>query len=381
MNQAGVIKLSPSVLEWAAGQAGATLHEVASKVSARRYELIEQGQLTPTQAEKFARIVNVPFGYLFFTEPPVQRPLPIADLRTVQDREPLGQEFFETYDDIVYKQEWFVDYLTRVGAEPLPFVGSFEGTREQIPAIAADMRQKLGLTSEILRAAKNKDELFSLIAERVEAAGILVFKNGVVGNNTRRGLPVAQFRGFAIVDPLAPAVFVNGADAKAAWVFTLLHEVAHIWIGESGVSDAAPGSSAITEVVCNAVAAEILVPLGEFIPRWSALESLPVPARIEALRRDFKVSGLVIARRALDQGLISLELYREIYAAARKAGTESSGGDFYRTLGARNGKRFARTVADLAYAGDIGLRQAGRLLNTTPSNVLNYRDRIRALPA
>jgi Zn-dependent peptidase ImmA (M78 family) len=133
--------------------------------------------------------------------------------------------------------------------------------------------------------------------------------------------------------------------------------------------------------VCNAAAAEVLVPLVEFLKLWDEQPSLPELQRIGVLRREFKVSGLVIARRALDQGLISADLYKEIYAAARKEGSDTSGGDFYRTLGARNGKRFARTVVELAHAGNISLRQAGRLLNTTPSKVLNYRDRIRALPA
>jgi Zn-dependent peptidase ImmA (M78 family) len=381
MSQAEALKLSTSVLEWAARQAGATLREVASKVSARRYERIEQGHLTPTQAEKFAQIVNVPFGYLFFDAPPTERPVPIADLRNVQHKESLGQEFFATYDDVIYKQGWFTDYLSSIGAQPLPFVGKFRGTRDQVSRIAADMVRELKLARDMRRAVKGPEELYTLIAEHVEATGILVFKNGVVGNNTHRSLPVAQFRGFAIVDPLAPAVFVNGADAKAAWAFTLLHEVAHIWIGESSVSDALPSPSAIIEVVCNAAAAEVLVPLVEFLKLWDEQRTLPDLDLISVLRREFKVSGLVIARRALDQGLISAELYKEVYAAARKEGSDTSGGDFYRTLGARNGKRFARTVVELAHAGSISLRQAGRLLNTTPSKVLNYRDRIRALPA
>jgi Zn-dependent peptidase ImmA (M78 family) len=194
-------------------------------------------------------------------------------------------------------------------------------------------------------------------------------------------LPVSQFRGFAIIDEFAPVVFVNGADAKAAWVFTLLHELAHLWIGESGVSDATPQPNDPTEVLCNAAAAEILVPGEEFASEWDELSSVDVSDRIERLRHHFKVSALVIARRALDRNLIVRDLYNSIYSVARKGGSVSSGGDFYATLGARNGKRFSRTVATLAQAGELGLRQAGRLLNTTPSNVLNYFDRHHAIPA
>lgn len=371
------------MLDWAARQAGVTLRDVASQISARRFDRIEAGELTPTQAEKFAKLVNVPFGFLFFEEPPAERELPIADLRSTPDAEPLGQEFFAVYDDVVYKQSWYRDYLQSIASEPLTFVGRFASGRADVTAatVARDIERTLGLTRTALRSLRGSEDLYAFLAERVEANGILVFKNGVVGNNTRRHLPVSQFRGFAIVDEYAPAVFVNGADAKAAWAFTLLHEVAHIWVGSSAVSDVAVGAGDRTEVLCNAVAAELLVPAAEFVREWNEAGNYEPLIKIDVLRRHFKVSGLVVARRALDRGFIDRAVYRAVYDAAKKEGADSSGGNFYATLGARNGKRFARTVADLAHAGEISLRLAGRLLNTTPSNVLNYHDRTRALPA
>ena len=340
-----------------------------------------EGKLTPTQAEKFAQLVNIPFGYLFFDAPPEARPMPIADFRSVQDREPLGQEFFDVYDDVIYKQSWFSDHMQGIAASPVPFVGRFSGKTASALELAKDMKATLKLSSDAMRATKNTDDLYALVVKKAEEAGALVFKNGVVGNNTRRGLPVSQFRGFAIIDKFAPAVFVNGADAKAAWVFTLLHELAHVWLGKSGVSDATPKPNDPTEVLCNAAAAEVLVPADQFLRAWNEQSNVEGIVRVDILRRHFKVSALVIARRALDRGLITPDLYNSIYAAARKEGSGSSGGDFYATLGARNGKRFAETVSTLAQAGDLGLRQAGRLLNTTPSNVLNYFDRRHAIPA
>lgn len=379
-NQIETLQLSISVLDWAARQAGTTLREVAEKIG-KRTERIEAGKLTATQAEKFAQLVNVPFGYLFFDTPPADRKLPFADFRSVQDREPLGQEFFAVYDDVIYKQGWFSDYLQGMDSEPLAFVGKVDAEKANATELASEIKRTLKLTSEKMRAARSTDELYAQVVERVENAGILVFKNGVVGNNTRRPLPVSQFRGFAVVDNFAPAVFVNGADAKAAWLFTLVHEVAHLWLGESGVSDAAPKPNDPIEVLCNATAAEVLVPAEDFMRAWNDNDSLGDLARIETLRRIFKVSSLVIARRALDRGLIVRSVYSAVYDAAKKNGGDSSGGDFYRTLGARNGKRFADTVASLAQAGELSLRQAGRLLNTTPSNVLNYHDRRHALPS
>jgi Zn-dependent peptidase ImmA (M78 family) len=337
--------------------------------------------LTPTQAEKFARLVNVPFGFLFFDKPPAGRPASIADLRSLQDREPLGQEFFDVHDDIVYKQAWYSDYLQNMAATPVSFLGRFSGSQVSAVELADDMQATLKLSVESMRATSNVDELYALIVAQSEAAGVLVFKNGVVGNNTRRPLQVSQFRGFAVTDTYAPAIFINGSDAKAAWIFTLVHELAHLWIGQSGVSDGRPKPDNKVEALCNAAAAQFLVPQQEFSSAWTALSTDDATTRIAILKRHFKVSALVIARRGLEMGFIDSALYASIYDAAKKKTSSSGGGDFYATLGTRNGKRFASTVATLAHAGALGLTQAGRLLNTAPSNVLNYYDRHHAIPA
>jgi Zn-dependent peptidase ImmA (M78 family) len=362
-------------LEWAARQTGVSLSDVAPKISVKAANLIEAGRLTPAQAEKFAKLVNVPFGFLFFSTPPKDRPIPIADFRSVQDSEPLGKDFLDVYDDVVYKQSWYRDYLTAESASKLPFVGKFSGKSIKPKEFANDIRKTLDLSEERLRSVSTSDEAYSLLASCAENAGILVFKNGVVGNNTRRPLSVSQFRGFAISDSIAPAVFVNGADAKAAWQFTLAHELAHIWLGDTGISRAHPNADHKSEVLCNAVAAEFLVPMESFDKQWAQSGSLGALLAIEQLRKHFKVSALVIARRALDRGFITFHQYNE----ARNAKSGEGGGDFYRTLGARNGKRFSTMVAELAYSGEIGLREASRLLNTTPTNVMNLYERQKAL--
>lgn len=358
-----------------------SLSEVASKISVRAANRIEAGVLTPTQAEKFAKLVNVPFGFLFFSKPPKERPIPIADFRSVQDAEPLGKDFLDVYDDVVYKQTWYRDYLIAVSAEKLPFVGKFAGKSIKPKEFANDIRNTLNLSETRLRAVGSSDEAYALLASCSEEVGILVFKNGVVGNNTRRPLSASQFRGFAISDSMAPAVFVNGADAKAAWQFTLAHELAHIWLGETGISQAHPRANHKNEVLCNAVAAELLVPKESFEKQWALHEKLGALIAIEQVRKHFKVSALVIARRALDSGLITFKQYNDVYAQARNSKGGEGGGDFYRTLGARNGKRFSTMVAELAYSGEIGLREASRLLNTTPTNVMNLYERQKTVSA
>src|SRR5262245_21299004 len=117
------LQLAPLVLDWAAQQVGSSLHELAQRISMRAAAKIVQGELTPTQAVKFAHETGVPFGFLFLAVPPAKRnPLPIADFRTVPGKHPLTKDFYDVFDDVEFKQTWYREYLTREAADPLPFV-------------------------------------------------------------------------------------------------------------------------------------------------------------------------------------------------------------------------------------------------------------------
>jgi Zn-dependent peptidase ImmA (M78 family) len=147
----------------------------------------------------------------------------------------------------------------------------------------------------------------------IEAAGILVAVSGIVGNNTRRKLDPIEFRGFVLVDDYAPLVFVNGADGKAAQMFTLAHELAHIWFGSSAAFDLRelqPANNE-TEEACNRVAAEFLVPARQLRDFWPSIKQ--DPERFQSIARNFKVSEIVAARRAIDLGLISRNEFLDFY--------------------------------------------------------------------
>lgn len=368
--EAATIHLSTRVLDWAAAQRGSTLFDFAPKVSKRASERILQGILTNAQVVKFAKLTGVPLGYLFLDEPPAPRELPVADFRTVQYASPLSSDFFEIFDDVKFKQSWYREFLEMAGGDRLPFVGRFSQVRPDVVTLATDIKETLRFEGTETPDLRNSDELFSLLSSRCEDVGILVFKNGIVGNNTHRPLDVAEFRGFALADAFAPVVFINGADAPAAWVFTLVHELAHIWLGFSGVSDLDTRSENEIERYCNAVAAEFLVPKSVFRSFWNDTDGVHNIDRISLARAQFKVSKLVIARRALDLRLIDRDFYNEIYDSEKQK--SGSGGNFYSTLAVRNSKKFTNEVTHLAVSGSITLGQAGRLLNTTPNNVMNY---------
>jgi len=187
------------------------------------------------------------------------------------------------------------------------------------------------------------------------------------GRNSHRKLNVEEFRGFALADDLAPLVFINAADSKAAQMFTLAHELVHLWLGKSGVSDIEAGRVPRQHVErwCSAVAAELLAPLEDLRKAFHA--NAPLAEEIQRLARVFKVSSLVALRRLFDVGHID---QATLWAAYRKELERlrtiergvTGGGDFYRTLGARTGKRFARAVLVSALEGQTLFQDAFRML-------------------
>jgi len=371
------LHVSPAVLDWAASQVGKTLEALAEElVAERNRSRFLSGQLTVRQLEKVAVITNTPFGYLFLESPPdIKRPQ-IPDMRQIINPAPFGRDFFEVLEDIQNKQGWYLDYLKEVGAEPLEFVGKYH--KDVSPKLVAeDIARIAGINEETRKSAGTAGDYYRVLAEKFESIGVLVFKSGIVKSNSKKGLSVAEFRGFAICDSMAPVVFINGKDAEAAWVFTLAHEVAHIWIGESGVSDIpAPTdfkSQNNVEFLCNKIAAELLTPTEEFLSFWCG----DLPPSIELLCRHFKVSRLVVARRALDLGKIDRAAYAAIYEQSWKANS-GSGGNPYNTIPVRNSKKLTNALVRSAMEGSVLIRDAARLLNVTPDTVANlYKKNLR----
>ncbi len=227
------------------------------------------------------------------------------------------------------------------------------------------MRSALGLDLEERRKISAWDKTLRRLIDHADALGILVMVNGVVGNNSYRRLDPQEFRGFALADARAPLVFINGADAKPAQMFTLAHALAHIWLGQSALSDVTPIAAPEHEVErwCSAVAAEILVPLGALRAEYRRGEELR--NALTRLIRRFKVSTPIMLRRIHDlRGLTQIEFQqayeRELERLRPKR--KSRGGDFYRTQGVRLGKRFACALVISTLEGETQHGDALRLL-------------------
>lgn len=150
------------------------------------------------------------------------------------------------------------------------------------------------------------------LTDKMEASSVFVTINGIVGNNTRRQLLVDEFRGFVLVDDYAPFVFVNGRDAMSAQMFILARELAHVWMGESATFNLHkldPADNAV-EQACNKIAAEFLVPEEKMHRLWDKFSNNPNPSRL--ISRHFKVSPLVVFRKALDMDLIDKRIFHMV---------------------------------------------------------------------
>jgi Zn-dependent peptidase ImmA (M78 family) len=252
-----------------------------------------------------------------------------------------------------------------------------------IEAAARTIRDALGFDLDARRESSTWTDAPRQFIGQADALGVLVMCSGVVMNNNRRKLDPAEFRGFAMSDDMAPLVFINGADTKSAQMFTLAHELGHLWLGRSALTDAdlSTFGGADVETWCNHVAAEMLVPLAvvrqEYQPRATLTDEM------NRLARRFKVSTLVVLRRIFDMGAVSRVLFNDAYAAEleRLASIErGSGGNFYLTQAARVSKRFASALVESTLEGRTFDRDALRMLGISKVETFHELGRMLHFP-
>ena len=357
--------IKPELLSWARQRAGLDIDALT-----RRFPKLtawEEGTIQPTlkQVEHFAQTTHTPVGFLFLPEPPVET-IPIPDFRTIRNKAVARPS--PDLLDMIYvcqqRQEWYRDFARSERASPLPFIGSVS-LNSNVESTAATMRQTLGFDLEERRRIPTWTDALRLFIGQADEAGIMVMCSGVVLNNNYRPLDPEEFRGFALSDDLAPLVFINGADSKAAQMFTLAHELAHIWLGQSAVSDTQASLVPDHQVErwCNEVAAEFLVPRSILEQEYRNVADLR--GELDRLARRFKVSTLVILRSIHDAGgLTREEFWREYEGELARllAISKGSGGNFYLTQAARVSKRFARALVISTLEGQTLHRDAFRML-------------------
>ena len=366
------VPASVPVLRWAARRARVDADDLTRRFPKWPRWLAGDAQPTLKQLEDFARLTHTAIGYFFLPQPPAMA-LPVPDFRTLRDealREP-SSALLDTLYLCQQRQDWFRDHARVNGLPALAYVGS--ATLQQQPELVVrHMREVMDLSVAERRALPTWTDALRQLIAKAEDAGVLVMASSIVGSNSHRNLDVGEFRGFALADDLAPLIFLNAADSKAAQMFTLAHELAHVWLGATGVSDSEVGRlpEQQTERWCNQVAAELLMPLQATSESHRPDE--PVPQQIQRLAREFKVSTLVALRRLFDAGFLDQaslwQHYRDEQARLRGLNQGGAGGgDFYRTLGARTGKRFARAIVTSTLEGQTLFQDAFRMLGVRKS--------------
>ncbi|GIU78631.1 MAG: hypothetical protein KatS3mg005_1869 [Bryobacteraceae bacterium] len=361
------VEVSPKVLRWAIDRSRRPLSAFEKKSPQLSAWLRGEAKPTLKQLERFARSAHTPVGYFFLSQPP-EETLPLPDFRTIAGSE-MGRpsaDLLETVYTCQLRQDWYRDYARANGEQPQGFVGSARLT-DNVQDTATRIRRQLGFDLEERRQMPSWSAALRQFLAQADEAGILVMVSGIVGSNTHRVLDPREFRGFTLADPLAPLIFINGADSKAAQMFTLAHELAHLWLGRSALTDAEAKSEPSHEVErwCNQVAAEVLVPLEAFRDEFRSGAAWSDEA--QRLARVFKVSTLVILRRMFDARAMTHEQFQAAYRAEserlqHRAESTPDGGDFYATLGVRVGRRFARAVVASTLEGHTLFRDAYRLM-------------------
>lgn len=358
--------INKNIIEWAILRSGSSLQDFY--VQNVDVEAWVEGQKLPTvkQLEKFTKKVHVPFGYMFLPEPPQEKvPLPFFRTGETEIAEGVSLNVFHTIQLIQERQNWLTEYLSDLDFPDLNFVGKYD-VNADYREVSNDIRKVLGLKNDWAEEYRTWEDALDGLTQAIEEVGVIVTFNGVVGNNTHRPIEVSECRGFVLVNKKVPFLFINSRDAKAAQMFTLIHELAHIWLGVSAGFDNAkmiPANDP-TEVLCDQIAAEFLVPEQKLIEEIKDVDNID----FRELSRVFKVSQIVIRRRLLDLKIIEREEFFSFYneyiqlSNTRKL-KNSPGGNFYAVARKRISTRFAGLVNNAVKTDKLLYREAFKLTN------------------
>ena len=357
------VDVKPELLRWARERADADVDSLVGKFP--KYRQWESGEIRPTykQLENFAKAVHAGIGYFFSSEPP-EETFPFAEVHAIDGR-PLRRPSPDLIDTIYLcqlRQDWYREFVRLREEDPSPFIGSAI-LDDDATTVAELILHDLDL--ERHPSFSNWNGLLQLLIERADMVGVLIMVSGVAINNTHRSLNPEEFRGFALADPFAPLIFINGADTKEAQLFTLAHELAHLWLDKSGFSDSRLEicSQPLVEDRCDKIAVEMLVPLTAMLKEFQKdRKRVKTVADIEQL---FRVSSSVALywMNCVDRYLQQQSRRprsREIKQLRNKQMNNNI--SYYSILTSRLGSRFARAVVTDTLEGRTLFRDALHLL-------------------
>jgi len=385
------VNITPGIIDWI--ERYVQTDKISSSMT-EDFQHWKSGTKKPTfnQVEAFSKAINVPLGYFFLKTPPAED-LPLLACRTIDSialRNP-SRNLIDTIHDMENVQEWMRNYLIAADEARLDFVGSQKNNR--VPQeIAERMRQDLDLETDWFRQSTDAWDSFKRIRMHAQALGILVMMNGIVRNNTHRKLDIEECRAFTLIDSYAPLIFINTNDSQNGKLFSLMHEMAHVWLGKDNFFNDRYGVAPVvddTEILCNAIAAELLAPHYIFLQKWEEQPDSDYEEKIASLATYFRCGRTVIARKALNGNYISIQQYTKAAQDAvhhfeqlqQKRKEEEEGGNYYTTMATRIDRRFLNAIANSIEEGKTLYSDAFRLTHTNRKTFAALLEKVRGTRA
>lgn len=382
----GKAHINGQMLEWARLEAGLSLAGAAhaagigdarGTTGEERIRSWESGEDFPTrcQLDTLAKAYVQPPIVFYLSTPPVE-PNPLPDFRKLSPGEAVLSPNLKAFiAKMKARQQEVIDILTEERDEkldPLPFVGRFS-VETPIHEFVENLREALRVSFAEQRKIKDRDSLFRLLRSRAEDLGVYVIVQGDLGTH-HSDIDPTEFRGFCLSDPIAPFVVLNDNDAKAALSFTLLHELSHLWINVSGISNISPynerDGAAHIETFCNKVASRFLIPPDALSAEWKARKNIDHLQAIAEIAKEFSVSRRAITYRLRMADELTFvewrqldELYQREWKDKKARQKEIEGGPSHYTLKRYQlGGRLVKTVLGALDSGALGYSSASRIL-------------------
>lgn len=380
------VDVAPVVLDWVIKQASDAVQRSDVMGTLLGWKA---GIKKPTfnQVASVSKATGIPLGYFFLKQPPVEN-FPVLEYRTIDSISSSNpsRNLIDTINHMESAQEWMRNYMVDNDYDKLNFVSSVRES-DGVDYIANNIRKTIAVKEDWYQHIKTSRDAFKFFRKKLESIGVLVMMNGIVGSNTHRKLNIDEFRAFTIIDDYAPLIFINANDSNGAKLFSLLHECAHIWLGKdnffndrfSSADDVSP-----LEVLCNAVAAEVLVPNSLFTKEWNRKSQISEYEKIKQLSNLFNCGTVVIARRALSNSYISKDDYQELVKDAIEQFNKfqkktSKGGNYYATAATRIDHRFIAALDYSIQEGKTQFTDAYRLTNTSRKTFSKLVDQVRGI--
>ncbi|GAA0485912.1 ImmA/IrrE family metallo-endopeptidase [Alkalibacterium sp. m-11] len=373
-------KVDKKVLAWAIESSSNDIVSLQNKFPKIEIWLSESSEISIGNIQKLSKMLNIPFGYFFLNDIP-QEEVSIANYRTIDNERyhELSRDLLETIYEMERKQEFVRLSRVKDGFDPLPIVGRFNKNTDFM-TIASDIREVLGLSIDWNQKV---DRPYNVLTDYLNKVGILVFKNGIVKSNTHRNLNLEEFRAFVLIDEYAPLIFINAKDSQTAQLFSLCHELAHIWLGVPELLNTFNQDfneqieNKELERLCNQVAAEILLPKIQIKKLFNKDYTIDT---IQTVAHCLGISPQVVAIKLRQEESLSSEQFELVYKEVVKYANENlnhkkkngdRGGNFYITALSRLDHSFVNLVNKKTSTGELLYTDAFDMLNISTGDTFD----------